>query len=263
MGLLDGQVAVVTGSESGIGQSIAVAFGLAGAAVVVNEFANPEGARATVSTINAGGGTAVSVHADVSQEGDVERLFAQAEQLGTRASILVNDAGVNANGKDVVDTELDDWNRTIATNLTGAFLCSRRFLRAVREREEAGGKIICITSVHQEMPALGTAAYCATKGGLHMFVKCLALEAAQYGVNVNAIAPGTILTAMTKELIENPKERAEHEKTIPWGRSGVPEDIAQAALYLASANSDYVTGTTLVVDGGMLLNVASGPPQRG
>lgn len=263
MGLLEGQVAVVTGAESGIGQAVAVAFGREGAAVVVNEFAHPEGARATVATIVSNGGKAVAVRADVTKEADVETLFAAAEQMGTRASILVNDAGVSPGGEDLIDTTLESWNRVIATNLTGPFLCSRRFLRALRERKERGGKIVCITSVHQDMPALGVASYCASKGGHHMLVKCLALEAAAYGVNVNAVAPGTILTPMTKELMEHPHERAEHEKTIPWGRSGVPNDIAHAAVYLASEKSDYVTGTTLVVDGGMLLNVASGPPQRG
>jgi len=253
----------VTGAESGIGQAIATLFGREGEAVVEREFAYPEGARETVEAIVANGGKAVSVHADVTNESDVEKLFAAAEEFGPRASILVNDAGISPSGHNVVDTTRELWNQTLATNLTGPFLCSRRFLRSLRDRNEQGGKIICITSVHQDMPALGIAAYCASKGGHHMFMKCLALEAAEYRVNVNAIAPGTILTPMTKELIENPKERAEHERTIPWGRSGVPEDIANAALFLATADSDYVTGTTLVVDGGMLLNVGSGPPQAG
>lgn len=263
MGILDGQIAIVTGAESGIGQAIATLFGREGAAVVVGEFAQTDGARATVDTIVANGGRAVSVHADVTLEADVEKLFAAAEKFGSRASILVNDAGISPSGHNVVDTTRELWDQVLATNLTGPFLCSRRFLRALRDRGERGGKIVCITSVHQEMPALGVAAYCASKGGHHMFVKCLALEAAEYRVNVNAIAPGTILTAMTKELIEDPKERADHEKTIPWGRSGVPDDIAHAALFLAGPDSDYVTGSTVVVDGGMLLNVASGPPQAG
>lgn len=263
MGLLDKHIAIVTGAESGIGQAIAIALGREGAAVVINEFARPDGAKDTVSKIQVAGGTAVSVHADVSVESDVERLFEAAEKLGPRATILVNDAGVNSDGKDVVDASLDVWNRMLATNLTGPFLCSRRFLRALRDRKERGGKIVSITSVHQDMPALGTAAYCASKGGHHLFLKCLALEAAEYRVNVNAIAPGTILTAMTQELIDDPKAREEHEKTIPWGRSGVPDDIAQAAVFLAGPGSDYITGATLVVDGGMLLNVGSGPPQRG
>lgn len=159
MGVLDGQIAIVTGAESGIGQAIATLFGREGAAVVVGEFAQTDGARATVGTIVANGGRAVSV-------------------LGSRASILVNDAGISPSGHNVVDTTRELWDQVLATNLTGPFLCSRRFLRTLRDRKERGGKIICITSVHQEMPALGVAAYCASKGGHHMFVKCLALEAA-------------------------------------------------------------------------------------
>ncbi len=259
---LQDKVAIVTGAESGIGAEIAKRFGTSGAKVIVNEFARPQWAADVVQFIKDNGGNAVSVHADVGTEEGAETLFRQAEEHFGVVEILVNNAGINSHDKEVIDLDYDLWLQTLTTNLNGPFLCSRRFLRGIRDVQKSGGKIINITSVHETMPMLGAAEYCASKGGLMMFTKCLALEAAKMHVNVNSIAPGAILTPMNKELKENPKQMEHEKEVIPWGRVGKPEDIASMAVVLASDLSDYMTGTTVFVDGGMLLNVASGPPGR-
>lgn len=258
--VLEGKTAVVTGAESGIGAEIAKRFGEHGARVTVVEFAYPQWAAGVAKHITEHGGQARVVHADVGQEADVERIFKETEDAFGRADILVNDAGINGHGKEVIDMPLEIWHRTLLTNLTGPFLCARRFLRAIRDAGGKGGKIVNISSVHETMPMIGTAEYCASKGGLMMFNKTLALEAAKLKVNVNNIGPGAIITPMNEELKDDPKQRKEEEEKIPWGRVGCPQDIADAALWLASPQSDYVTGTTLFIDGGLLLNVGSGPP---
>ncbi|HET7813827.1 MAG TPA: glucose 1-dehydrogenase [Candidatus Baltobacteraceae bacterium] len=258
--LLTGKTAIVTGAESGIGAEIAKRFGENGANVAVVEFAYPDWARDVVRYIEEHGGKAIAVHADVGKESEVEHLFSQTESQFGNVDILVNDAGINGHNKEVVDLALELWEETLRTNLTGPFLCSRRFLRAVRDGKRTGGKIVNISSVHETMPMIGTSEYCASKGGLMMFNKTLALEAAKYKVNVNNIAPGAIITPMNEEVRVDPEERRKEEEKIPWGRVGCPDDIASAALFLASGQSDYVTGTTLFVDGGLLLNVGSGPP---
>jgi glucose 1-dehydrogenase len=257
---LEGKTALVTGSESGIGAEIAKIYAENGANVVVVEFAYPDWAADVASYAQERGSQSLVVHADVRSEDDVERLFGEAERQFGAVDILVNDAGINGHSKEVVDLPLDLWRETLETNLTGAFLCSRRFLRKIRDSKRKGGKIINISSVHETMPMIGAAEYCASKGGMLMFTKTLALEAAKYHVNVNSIGPGTIITPMNKELKSDPKQLKEEEKSIPWGRVGYPEDIASAALFLATEQSDYMTGTTMFVDGGMLLNVGSGPP---
>jgi glucose 1-dehydrogenase len=260
--LLENKTAIVTGSESGIGAEIAKRYAEHGANVVVVEFAYPDWANDVARYASEHGAQALVVHADVGKEEDVERLFSQAEQRFGTVDILVNDAGINGHDKEVVDLSLELWQETLNTNLTGVFLCSRRFLRAIRDAKRTGGKIINISSVHETMPMIGTAEYCASKGGLLMFTKTLALEAAKYKVNVNNIGPGAILTPMTKELKSDPEKMKEEEEAIPWGRVGRPEDIASAALFLATGQSDYMTGATIFVDGGLLLNVGSGPPSK-
>ncbi len=259
---LRGKTAIVSGGESGIGAEIAKALGEHGARVVVVEFAYPQWAKEVADWIASKGGEAACVHADVSKEADVEALFAQAESRFGAVDILVNDAGINGHGKEVVDMDLALWSETLATNLTGPFLCSRRFVRGIRDAKRRGGKIINISSVHETMPMIGFAEYCASKGGLMMFTKTLGLEVAKYGINVNSIGPGAIMTPMNKELKDDAKKREQQEQAIPLGRIGQPQDIARVAVALAGPESDYMTGTTVFVDGGLLLNVGSGPPSQ-
>lgn len=260
-GMLTGHTALITGAESGIGRACALALANAGAAVCIGYKDDGAGAEETRRQATAAGARAVTVRADVGSPHDVERLLAACvKELGT-PDLLVHSAGINAHGKRVVDLAPAEWDAVLRTNLTGPFLVARAFLRALPVGTP--GRIVIVTSVHEEMPALGVAEYCASKGGLRSLVRCLALEAAARRVTVNAIAPGTIVTAMTQELIDDPAAMAEHEKTIPLGRAGRVDDIAAAAVFLCGDGADYITGTSITVDGGMLLNVASGPPQEG
>jgi len=164
--------------------------------------------------------------------------------------------GVNVLGKTVAELSLAEWEATLRTNLTGPFNVVRAFLRHVPGG--GPGKIVNVSSVHEEMPAWRVAEYSAAKGGLRNFTRCLALELAPRKINVNNVAPGTVLTQMVQELLDDPQASREHEATIPWGRAGTPEDVARAVQFLASDAADYITGTTLVVDGGMLLSVDTG-----
>lgn len=256
---LEGRVAIVTGADSGIGQAIAELFAAEGARVTIDYLNDRAGAEATQRAIESAGGQAMTVRADVGDEEQVEALFAACEAKFGPPDILVNNAARNSSDVRVLDMPAQQWEATLRTNLTGPFLCSRRFARGLAGIGR-GGKIINITSVHEEMPAIGVADYCASKGGLRNLTRCLALELATAKINVNNIAPGTVLTSMNQDLLDDPKALAEHEQTIPWKRAAKPEDVAKSALFLGSEDSDYVTGTTFVVDGGMLLNVGNGVP---
>ncbi len=248
----------MTGASSGIGRAIAIAYGEAGASVVVNHLDDPEAAAEVVRKISAADGSAVERGADVSQENDVEALFAEAVERFGSLDILVNNAGLQRDAP-VKDMALDDWKQVLDVNLTGQFLCARA---AVREflREDRGarpsrarGKIICISSVHQSIPWAGRANYAASKGGVEMLAKSLAQELAPHGIRVNTLAPGAIKTDINRDAWEDPDAEARLLELIPSGRVGEVEDVARAALWLASDASDYVQGTTLYVDGGMML----------
>jgi glucose 1-dehydrogenase len=255
--VLSHNVAVVTGSDSGIGQAIAVEFASNGADVVVNYFEDREGAEKTKASIEQAGGKAIVIQGDVGKPEDVQRLFDECErELGT-ATILVNNAGIDSTGKHVADLSPEEWNRAIQTNLTGPFLCSKRFISALTAKKSKG-KIINISSVHEELPRAGAAEYCAGKGGLRNLMRCLTLELAEKGINVNNIAPGMVLTPMNQEAIDDPKKREEQVKTIPMKRAAEPTEIAKVALFLASPDSSYVDGSTYFVDGGLMQNLGQG-----
>lgn len=256
--LLKGQKALVTGANSGIGEAVARSLARAGAAVVINYRSRPEDANQIVDEIQAMGGEAIAIQADVSKEADVKAMFNQMfDQFGT-IDILVNNAGLQ---KDAPLTEmtLADWNLVIDVNLTGQFLCAREatkeFLRRGVQPQSscAAGKIICISSVHEVIPWSGRVNYAASKGGINMMMQTMAQELAPHKIRVNSIAPGAIKTPINQSAWETPEAEAKLLKLIPAGRIGVPEDIAKAAVWLASDDSDYVNGTTLFVDGGMTL----------
>ncbi|MGI9115424.1 MAG: sugar dehydrogenase [Chthoniobacterales bacterium] len=255
---LRNQKALVTGASSGIGEACALALAAAGAAVVVNYHSHPEEADVVVQNIRAAGGEALAIQADVSHEEDVERMFAEAiRQLGT-IDIIINNSGLQRDAA-FHEMTLEQWNTVIGVNLTGQFLCARaaarEFLRrGVRpEISSAAGKIICMSSVHEVIPWAGHVNYAASKGGIMQLMKSMAQELAPKKIRVNSIAPGAIKTHINRAAWDTPAAEANLLKLIPDGRVGEPQDIGRAAVWLASDASDYVTGTTLFVDGGMTL----------
>lgn len=256
--LLNGQTALVTGSSSGIGAGIARAMASAGAHVVVNYSSKGDAANIIVEDIKKGGGTAIAVKADVSSEDQVIDLFRKTLETFGTVDILISNAGVQ---KDAAfpDMTLQQWQRVIDINLTGAFLCAREavkeFLRrgVVPDRSSAAGKIIFISSVHEVIPWAGHANYATSKGGIMLLMKSIAQELAPYKIRVNSIGPGAIKTSINRAVWETPEAEAELLKLIPYKRAGETTDIARAAVWLTSDEADYITGTTLYIDGGMLL----------
>lgn len=255
--LLD-QPVLVTGSSSGIGRAVAVGLARAGANVVLNYAHDKEGAEETAHEIASLGRRVIVVQADVSKEDDVTRLFASAIEAFGTVHVAVSNAGLQQDGA-FEDMTLAQWQKVIDINLSGQFLCTRAAVREFRRRgpepavSRALGKIICMSSVHQLIPWAGHANYAASKGGLAMLMATLAQEVAPLRIRVNGIAPGAIRTPINREAWDTPQALAELLKLIPYGRIGEPEDVARAATWLASDASDYVTGTTLFVDGGMAL----------
>ena len=255
---LKNQRALVTGANSGIGEACALAFGAAGADVMINYVSRPEEAELVASSIRQSGTRAMAFQADVSREDQVQAMFAEMlKEFGT-IDILVNNAGLQCDSR-FQDMTLEQWNKVIGVNLTGQFLCAREavreFLRrgVVPEVSTAAGKIICMSSVHEVIPWGGHVNYAASKGGVMQLMKSMAQELAPRKIRVNSIAPGAVKTPINRAAWETPAAETELLKLIPEGRVGVPEDIARAAVWLASDVSDYVTGTTLFVDGGMTL----------
>jgi glucose 1-dehydrogenase len=256
--ILKGQVAVVTGAGSGIGAAVAVALAEAGATVVVNHPNVPAPAEAVVAQIKSSGGAAVAAAADVSKEDEVIAMFRDIVSRFGTVDILVANAGLQ---RDAAFTKmtLADWQFVLSVNLTGQFLCAREAAREFMRRgldpsrSVATGKIICMSSVHQVIPWGGHCNYATSKGGIKLFMESIAQELAPHKIRVNAIGPGAIKTAINRAAWETPAAEAALRTLIPYDRVGVPEDIAKAAVWLASDESDYVTGATLFVDGGMTL----------
>ena len=255
---LAGRAALVTGASSGLGEGIAKAFAAAGAKVAVNYHSGRERAEAVVRAVEEAGGEAVAVGADVSDEAEVERMVAETcERLG-RLDVLVANSGIQRDAP-FAEMSLADWRAVIDTNLTGAFLCMRAALRRFRAQEDrpdlarARGAIVAVSSVHETIPWAGHANYAAAKGGLGMLVRSLAQEVAGERVRVNAVAPGAVATRINEGALGDEAGRRRVLGLIPSGRLGEVEDVAAAALWLASDAGDYVTGQTLYVDGGMTL----------
>jgi glucose 1-dehydrogenase len=247
---LEQKVAIVTGAGRGIGRAIALAYAREGAGVLVNYAHSEEDAEAVVQEILHGGGRAIAVHADIGNVDQHDALIDAALQKFGRLDILVNNAGIEVHER-VLEPKLETWERTIGVNLKGAYFLSCK--AAAVMRKTGGGKIINISSVHDVEPLRDRAIYSISKAGMLMMVKSLALELAEFSINVNAISPGAILTDMNRQHLNDPARRARLLGKIPANRIGEPQDISGAAILLASAESDYITGTTIYVDGGLLL----------
>ena len=258
MRLLEGQRALVTGANSGIGEAVARGLGEAGAKVVVNYVTGDDRAQAVVDDIVQAGGEAIAVRADVSKENEVETMFRRAVDAFGSVDILVNNAGLQRDAP-LHEMSLKDWQFVIDVNLTGQFLCAREAVREFRRRgvvpeiSAAAGKIICMSSVHDVIPWAGHANYAASKGGVSMLMKTMAQELAMHKIRVNAVSPGAIKTPINTAAWETPEAERELLKLIPYYRVGETSDIARAVVWLASDLSDYVNGSTLYVDGGMTL----------
>ncbi|CAF1259253.1 unnamed protein product [Rotaria sp. Silwood1] len=263
--ILKDRVAIVTGADSGIGQGTAVAFAKAGADVVITYRSDEKGAKETAKRVTETGRKALVVQTDVGDEAQVKNLFDKTLSEFKRLDILVNNAGMNGTGKPVHESDFNEWEKVIRTNLHGPFLCSKlaakQFIKQIESegkqntenRGKRSGNIINISSVHEESVAAGQGAYAVSKSGLRNLTRAMALELAEYGIRVNDVSPGMILTPMNQESVDDLKKRKENEEQIPLKRAGIPDDIANMVVFLCSDDASYCTGATFYVDGGWML----------
>ncbi|MCC8408297.1 SDR family oxidoreductase [Mucilaginibacter sp. UR6-1] len=257
MGILQSKVAFITGADSGIGRATAIAFAKEGASVAICYHSDEEGAKETKIRIEEQGVKAMSFKLDVTEEHEVDQAIDNIiSELGG-LDILVNNAAVNGSNIKVADMETKTFDLCIRTNVYGPFFTSRKFVRHLAEKN-IKGKIINISSIHEEIATPGNADYNASKGALRNFTRSLALELAESGTTVNNIAPGMILTPMNQKAMDDPEKLKEATAHIPAKRAGKPEEIAQVALFLASPAANYVTGSTYAMDGGLMINLGQG-----
>lgn len=253
---LQEKVALVTGASTGIGKAIATRFAAEGAHVAVNYRpggrADSEAAQSEASSF---GPSSIAVAADVSKREDVERMIAEVIAKFGRIDIAVNNAGIEIK-KPFLDVTDDEWNKVIAVNLFGSYVVSQVAARQM-VKQGGGGKLIFISSVHEDIPFPEYTAYCASKGGVRMMMRNLAMELAPHKINVNNIAPGAIATPINQAVLDDPEARRNAISEIPWGRFGRPEEVAAVALFLASDEAEYVTGSTYYVDGGLTQQVTA------
>ncbi len=256
--LLEGQKALVTGANSGIGKGVAIALGAEGADVVVNWVSGEEAAEEVVSEVRSHGVECYAHRADVSDEAQVQDMFrTMKERFGT-IDILINNAGLQ---RDAAFTEmsLEQWNTVLSVNLTGQFLCAREAVREFKRRGVvpevscAAGKIICMSSVHEVIPWAGHVNYAASKGGVMMMMRSIAQEVAPFRIRVNSLCPGAIRTPINKKAWDTDDAMQSLLTLIPYRRIGETADIGRAAAWLASDYADYITGASIFIDGGMTL----------
>ncbi len=249
---LAGKVAIVTGSSSGIGQAIAVRLASEGAKVVIDFLHHPEGAHATTQQIQAAGSTSIMIQADVSKLADLKNLVTQAWLRFGGCDILVNNAGIEKEAA-FLDVTEPDYDAVLGVNLKGAFFLTQAFARRLRDAKKHG-RVINISSVHEDMVFPNFATYCASKGGIRMLMRDLAVELGPLGITVNNIAPGAISTPINTALLNDKPKLDALLANIPLGHLGTPEDVASLAAFLASDEAAYITGSTYVIDGGLMRN---------
>jgi glucose 1-dehydrogenase len=248
---LTGKRALVTGGNTGIGQAIALELAEAGADVAINYVAEPEAAQATIEKIKQHGQRSLALQADVSDPAAVQQMFDRIDRDWGGLDILVNNAGIDGQRAESWASDPAAWHKVLEVNLFGAYHCARLALKGMIARKS--GVVLNTSSVHEVIPWNGYSAYTASKAGLGMLVKTLAMEAAPYGVRVLALAPGAIKTPINQSVWSNPDTLADLQSKIPLGRMGEPKEIAQMAVLLVSDAASYLTGTTVYVDGGMTL----------
>jgi len=249
---ITGKVAIVTGAGTGIGQGIAKRLGAEGAKLIVDYVGGPEGAQETKRAIEQAGGEAEIVLADVTRSEDIRNLVDAAWSRFGSADILVNNAGME-HRSDFWETTEEEYDRVMAVNLRGAFFLSQAFVRRLRD-EKKPGRIVNISSVHEDMVFPGFSTYCCSKGGMRMMMRDLAMELGPLGITVNNVAPGAIVTPINKALLEDKPKLNALLNNIPLGRMGTPEDVAGVVAFLVSDDAAYITGSTFVVDGGLMRN---------
>jgi glucose 1-dehydrogenase len=251
---LNRKVVLVTGAATGIGKAIALELGRRGASVVVNYIGDAGPANDVVNSINKESGSAIMVEADVSKAAEVSRMIEQTVSGLGGLDVLINNAGIEKQLPFLEITEAE-WDRVIAVDLKGPFLCTQIAAREMAKRGR--GTIINISSVHEDLPFPGYAAYCAAKGGLRMLCRDLALELAAHHINVINVAPGAIDTPINERTLSNPEKKLALTREVPLGRVGEPEEVAKLVCYLASDDASYITGTTVVIDGGLMHQTGS------
>jgi NAD(P)-dependent dehydrogenase (short-subunit alcohol dehydrogenase family) len=247
--LLNNQVVLVTGAGRGIGKAIAILFAREGASVIVNDI-NGHDVKDTADEIMHISGDAYSVVADVSQRNQVREMFDKVISIYKHINILVNSAGIQTETPFLELTD-QEWDSVLACNLKGTFLCSQEAARAMIR--QSGGKIINISSIHESVPRRNIAHYAASKAGVMMLTKVMAIELAPYNISAVCIAPGVTNTTMNADIIENPHKLSKVCNSIPLSRVADPDEVAQVALFLSSKNASYITGCTYYVDGGLSL----------
>ena len=250
---LKDKVAFITGANSGIGRGIAERFAAEGAHVVVNYLPGGQRGPDAEAEVAAFPTASLALPGDVSKRDEVERMIAAVVAKFGRLDIAINNAGIEFK-KPFLDVTDDEWNRVINVNLFGAYVVSQVTCRQM-VKQGGGGKLVFISSVHEDIPFPGYTAYCASKGGIRMMMRNLAMELAPYKINVNNVAPGAIATPINQAVLDNPVALKDALTEIPWGRFGRPDEVASVALFLASDEAEYVTGSTYYVDGGLTQQV--------
>lgn len=248
--MVEGRVALVTGASGGLGSAIALGLARAGADVACHYASDVEGATALAAKIAELGRSATTFAADVRVAAEADRLVEEVVDRYGRLDILVNNAGVMNTSK-ILDLSEAEWDDVIDTNLKGYFLVGRAAARVMVER--GYGRIVNVSSTRQEQAWPGSGAYAAAKGGIWMLNRVMALELAPFGVRVNSVAPGTIETDLNRSYLSDPEFRRHRIEMIPVGRLGVPEDVVEAVLLLASERADFINGASLMIDGGQTI----------
>ena len=247
---LSGKVAIVTGGNSGIGKAIVLALAAQGAQVVIDYVVHPEATAELEAQLRALGDRALGVQADVSKVGDLEKLVAAAVDAFGRVDIMVNNAGVETRTS-VLDTSEDQFDRVISIDLKSAFFGTQLAARQMVQ-QGGGGRIINITSVHEDWPMPGNTAYCLAKGGMRMLTRTAGVELAPHGITVVGVGPGAIATPINSGTMADPAKLAQLNAAIPLGRMGKPEEIANLVAFLAGDGGSYLTATTVFADGGIM-----------